>query len=550
MHALQPDYLALSFGINYYNPESDFLMRTRILFLHLVLAMLTFPAWAQVEGISIVSAENYFQDKDYRNALAGFEDYLLNIKFDRNIAYRAGISACRLGIEKRAVSHLQSARDAGVKDNYFSYWMGRSFLQDNQWDSATIYLEQYLDVFPVDREYHNEASSFLKNIEFAKSIVPKTLQPLVIENMGSGINSAYSEFHPLLTHDGKTMVINSRKRGFNDEKIFDDGEFKEKIFISKRQEDGNWSRAIPIKLNEGKVRDNDFVAIQLLGKESKLLLYKIVKETAHLYLSDYEDGSFRVPYQIPIEPDPRFFSGDIIFSEDLKSCIFTMDGKTNTFQNDLFTSRFDEKSGNWTEPVSLGKNINTNREEGSPFLIGDTILYYSSRKENGLGEFDIYRSLKDKKGKWGPPQNLGFPFNTANNDFYYYKSPADTSITYISSLRGSTKGLSDIYRIYRTAVASGEGRILDENGNPLSNRSLIFEDPENYQNIPVKTDSEGKFKGNFVAGVNYQISISKADKFFEAYFKIPFPLQASGSTEIRLKQRMLVKPELPQESIE
>lgn len=526
-------------------------MRFSLLFLLISFAGIALPGKAQIEGISIVSAENYFQDKDYRNALAGFEDYLLNIKFDRNIAYRAGISACRLGIEKRAVFHLQSARNAGLKDSYFTYWMGRAFLQDNQWDSATVYLNEYMDVFPVDRVYQNEASTFLRNIEFAKSIAAKNLQPMVIENMGPGINSPYSEFHPLLTRDGQTMVINSRKRGFIDEKLFDDGEYKEKIFISKLQEDGTWSRAVPIKLNEGKVRDNDFVAIQLINDGTKLLLYKIVKETAHLFLADYVDGTFRIPYQIPIEPDPRFFSGDIIFSDDLKSCIFTMDGKTNTFQNDLYSSRFDEKSGNWTEPVSLGKNINTNREEGSPFLIGDTILYYSSRRENGLGEFDIFCSVKDKKGNWGIPKNLGFPFNTANNDLYFYKSLADTSITYISSLRGSTKGLADIYRIYRTAVTGGSSKILDDNGNALANQSLVFEDPENFQNIPVKTDSEGKFSSNFVAGVNYQITISKGEKIYEAYYKISFPIQAgTAPAVIRLQQRILIKPEAPQESIE
>ena len=529
-------------------------MRRFSAFLQAALFFLLLPeiGSAQTEGISIVSAENYYLDKDYRNAFAGFEDYLANIKFDKDISYKAGISACRLGIEKRAILHLQAARSGGLADNYFSYWLGRSFMQDNQWDSATVYLEKYMDVFPVDRSFQNEASRFLKHISFSRSMAFTSLQPIVIENLGPGINSPYSEFHPLITADGNTMVISSRKKGFTDEKIFDDGEFKEKIFISQKQEDGSWSRAVPIKLNEGRVRDNDFVAIQLLNKDTKLLLFKIVKETAHLYVSDYENGTFKIPYRIPIEPDPRFFTGDIIFTDDLKSCIFTMDGNTNYFQNDLFFSQYDEKLDRWSEPVSLGKTINSNREEGSPFLAGDSILYFSSKSEKGIGEFDIFRSRKDKNGKWGAPVNIGFPYNTANNDLYFYVTHSDTSVHYISSLRGSTKGLADIYKVRRTAISEGEGQLVDEQGNPLKNARILFEDPENFQNIPVNTDSIGRFKASFVAGVNYLISIRSGDKFMEGNFNIPFPLSAAPvqPAEIRLKPKVVSRPVVEAESVE
>jgi hypothetical protein len=510
------------------------------------------PLLAQVEGISIVSAENYYADKDFRNAFAGFEDYLVNIKFDKNVAFKAGISACRLGIGKRAIFHLRAARDAGLQDNYLSYWLGRAFIQDEQWDSSAVYLEKYMDVFPVDKAFQNEAAAFLNHIAFAKTITFTSLQPIVIENMGPGINSPYSEFHSMITHDGQTMVLNSRKKGFLEEKLFDDGEYKEKIFVSKKQEDGSWSRATPIRLNEGRNRDNDYVAIQLINNDSKLLLYKIAQETAHLYVSDYVEGSFRVPYQIPIEPDPRFFTGDIIFSNDLKTCIFTMDGNTNYFQNDLYTSRYDEKTEKWSNPVSLGKNVNTNREEGSPFLQDENTLYFSSKSDKGLGEFDIYRSVKDKEGNWGVPVHLGFPYNTANNDLYFYISQTDPGVHYFSSVRGSGKGLADIYKVRRTEITAGSGRILDDDAKALINTSFLFEDPENFQNIQVKTDSLGNFKANFVAGVAYQISFVKGDKILESNFKIPFPLPSPlpGAVEIKLAPKVITKPELPQESVE
>ncbi len=507
---------------------------------------------AQVEGISIISAENYFLDKDYRNAFVGFEDYLVNIKFDRDVSYKAGICACRLGVGKRAIFHLQTARAAGKTDNYLSYWLGRSFLQNEQWDSAAVYLEQYMDVFPVDKTFQNEAASYLKHIEFAKTITFNTLQPFIIENMGPGINSPYSEFHPMITFDGQTMVLSSRKKGFMDEKLFDDGEYKEKIFICRKQEDGSWSRSAPIKLNEGRNRDNDFVAIQLINNDSKLLLYKIVQDKAHLYVSDYADGVFKTPYQIPIEPDPRFFTGDIFFLDDLKTCIFTMDGNTNYFQNDLYSSRYDDKVEKWSVPVSLGKNINTNREEGSPFLVNDSTLYFSSKSDKGLGQYDIYKSKKNKEGVWGVPVNIGFPYNTANNDLYFYISKTDTGAHYISSVRGSSKGLADIYRVRRTEIVKGGGKLVDDVGDPIANTKLLFEDAENFQNITVTTDSLGKFKADFVAGVNYNVSFNTGEKMMEGNFRILFPRVAGQglNEDLKLSPKIFVKPEVPVESVE
>jgi hypothetical protein len=88
-------------------------------------------SFAQVEGISIVSAENYFLDKDYRNALIGFEDYLQGIQFNRDVSYKAGICATRLGIGKKAIYHITNAKSAGKTYNLSKRWLDyQKYLQN------------------------------------------------------------------------------------------------------------------------------------------------------------------------------------------------------------------------------------------------------------------------------------------------------------------------------------------------------------------------------------------------------------------------------------
>jgi tetratricopeptide (TPR) repeat protein len=228
--------------------------------------------FAQVEGISIISAENYYLDKDYRNALIGFEEYLLNIQFDKKVSFKAGICATRLGIGKRAVQHIKAAKKSGEIDNYLPFWLGRAFHLDEQWDSASKYFNEYLDVFPIDKSYKRDTERYLRQIVRAKEMAPTSLQPIIIENMGNGINSVYSEFHPILTKDGKTMVFSGRKKGFPEEKILDDGEYKEKIFSSHKLADGTWSKGIPIRLIEGRNKDLDFNLVQQIENSSNILL--------------------------------------------------------------------------------------------------------------------------------------------------------------------------------------------------------------------------------------------------------------------------------------
>ena len=519
------------------------IFRVSTLLINILLSTFALQVKAQVEGISIVSAENYYADKDYRNALVGFEQYLKDIKFDKEVAYKAGICATRLGIGKKGISYISVARNAGIHDRYLEFWLGRAFHLDEQWDSASFHLENYLDVFPIDKAFKRDADQFLAQIDRARAMMNTDLQPVVIENMGSGINSAYSEFHPMLTNDGKMMIYTSRKKGYMEEKILNDGEYNEKIFYSKKLADGSWSRGLPIRLVEGRNKDLGYVAIQLFDNDSKLLLYRINGNEAKLYVAEYQNEGWKLPYQIPIEPDPRFFTGDIVFSNDLKRAVFTTNGSTNTFQNDLYTSVYDEKTEKWSEPVFLGKNIDSNKDEGAPFFIDDKTLIFSSKSDEGLGNFDLFKSIwEEDKKTWSKPVNLGFPYNTPNNDFYFFVQKNNPDVQYISSTRGTTRGLSDIYKVSKTELVQVTGLVKDETGVPLSSTKVMFDDPENYQNVPMDLDAKGGFSGKLVAGMTYLVHFKKGNILLEGQFKIPYPArpQDLNNVEIQLVPKQAI----------
>lgn len=102
----------------------------------------------------------------------------------------------------------------------------------------------------------------------------------------------------------------------------------------------------------------------------------------------------------------------------------------------------------WTEPVNLGKAINTTGNEMFPYVDHKNNLYFSSNGHPGMGGLDIfYVELKDKLPA-SAPENVGFPVNSIKDDFGIIME-ADKSSGYFSSNR---KGTDDIYKFSHIPV--------------------------------------------------------------------------------------------------
>jgi peptidoglycan-associated lipoprotein len=172
-------------------------------------------------------------------------------------------------------------------------------------------------------------------------------------------------------------------------------------------------------------------------------------------------------------------------------------GATGELFTDIFVSKQDRKD-KWSEPVSLGEEINTEAEEGYPNFnkslttmyytvckqsknkkmgcqiyssslngetfskgepidfLGDTmivahpaispdetILYFTADMPGGLGGKDIWKTTKDGS-KWGTPENLGSQINTTGDEMFPYVHPDGT--LYFSSNGHIGLGGLDIFK--------------------------------------------------------------------------------------------------------
>jgi outer membrane protein OmpA-like peptidoglycan-associated protein len=131
----------------------------------------------------------------------------------------------------------------------------------------------------------------------------------------------------------------------------------------------------------------------------------------------------------------------------------------------------------WSKPINLGSTINTPYTERSPFLHPDgKTLYFSSDGFYGLGGLDVFKSVRLSDTSWtdwSEPVNLGKDINTSGFDIAY-KITTDGNLAYFSSNRPGGKGGYDIYSITlpeeakpQKNVVTIRGKVTDENNIPL-----------------------------------------------------------------------------------
>lgn len=119
---------------------------------------------------------------------------------------------------------------------------------------------------------------------------------------------------------------------------------------------------------------------------------------------------------------------------------FTSDGTKSLGKDDVFFSKWENK--NYTEPITLGLNINSAGYEFNAFVSPDEkfLIFTGYNRAEGLGSGDLYISYKDKNGEWEKAKNMGSDVNSTSMDYCpFYDSKTET--LYFTSKRNSVSNL-------------------------------------------------------------------------------------------------------------
>jgi len=118
-------------------------------------------------------------------------------------------------------------------------------------------------------------------------------------------------------------------------------------------------------------------------------------------------------------------------------------------ENDIYRAR--RVDGRWTPPESLGRGVNSEFREFDPFIAPDeSYVIFASTRPGGMGGADLYISFRNARGEWDEPKNMGPSVNSAASDYTPILSPDGRSLFFTSSREGQ----DDIFWIDARVIAA------------------------------------------------------------------------------------------------
>lgn len=286
---------------------------------------------------------------------------------------------------------------------------------------------------PKDTAKLGEATLLIRKARFYDNILnhPVPFDPKPV----AGISTNDDEYLGTLSPDGEHFYF-TRRKDVVDQGPFSHGEKVSKEFFSfSNKKGGHFGPGEPLPPPFNMALSEGSPTINITN--DMLIFTKLVSTSGYhnydLYYSEFIDGEWTEPKSLgPNINRTDSWESQASLSSDGKVLFFASDRPGSYGGSDIWYSQRNS-DGTWRKPVNLGPTINTPENERSPFLHTDSkTLYFSSSGHDGMGGQDIFFSKLDEKNRWTTPTNIGYPINSENDEVDFFVS-LDGKTGYFSS---------------------------------------------------------------------------------------------------------------------
>lgn len=379
--------------------------------------------------------------------------------------------------------------------------------------------------------------------------IVETSDKLEIKNLS--VNSKYSDFSPAFYGEDQIVFssavdsgfIRTRRYKWNNQPFLD-------LYVSKIDDQTNelretkkFSKNINSKYHEASVAfspDGVTMYFTRNNTKSKMVVFGTKKiNFLKIYRSKLVDGEWSEPEELPFNSN-EFSTGHPALSPDGKKLYFVSDRPGTIGMTDIFYVLVND-DGSFSEPISLGPEINTRGREMFPF-INEEKLYFSSDGHVGLGGLDVFEASFSENGL-EPAINLGQPVNSPLDDFSYIVRE-ETQEGYFASNRRGGKGDDDIYSFKRLAPEEAvenlnaiAGTITELiTGDTMPDALVVLLDDNNRKILETTTDENGVFLFEDLKDNTKYIVKASQKEFFAEELPVATLNNEKVTTDISLKR--------------
>lgn len=274
--------------------------------------------------------------------------------------------------------------------------------------------------------------------------------------------------------------------------------------------------AINTNLNEG---------AQNISQDGQMLVFtgcnfEIGFGSCDLYYSIRTKTGWSEPMNMGRNINTEFWESQPCLSPD-KTLLYFASRRPDGFGgSDIYVSKR-MPNGQWSEPENLGPGINTIGDESCPFLHADNeTMYFMSNGHQGYGGDDLFLSRRKPDGSWGAPENLGYPINTIENEGSLFIA-SDGKTAYYASDRSDSYGALDLYsfqlreNIRPAATTWIKGQVFDVKTSTGLPSMVELTDLASGRVVSrLQTDEEGNYLSTLPVGKNFAFSVNRKGYLF------------------------------------
>lgn len=186
-------------------------------------------------------------------------------------------------------------------------------------------------------------------------------------------------------------------------------------------------------------------------RNGKKIKSKSGKVCQRILMATSEKGEWSNGVDLPFNSD-EFDNCHPSISIDGNTLYFSSNRPGGVGGMDIYMSK--KEGDSWGNPINLGPEVNSEKNDVFPFVHADGMLFYASDGKGGLGGYDVFYTKPNENNVFSIPENVGKPFNSEADDFGLILD-AEGKNGYFSSNRAGGKGEDDIYS-FRTENIVGK----------------------------------------------------------------------------------------------
>ncbi|HNW97356.1 MAG TPA: hypothetical protein PKK00_02960 [Bacteroidales bacterium] len=402
-----------------------------------------------------LDAQDLFNYEYYDDALMIFKRLLAQDQDNCNLNFYVGV--CILKTTKQrtlAEKYLEKAvkkTDVAYSYNYKEtaapvfafFYLGQVYHLEGKYDEALKCYEKF-KTFLTNK---NKDGQFLSDVESSISITINALKlsaiPIKIKiEPVKAVNSPSSELTPVLSTDGKTLYFSSKRKGAMGGQKNNLGEFLDDIYYTTLK-NNTWQK--PKKMGS-KINSTGSDIMNSITPDGKQLLFsRQVRGTYDIFFCNLgKKNKWSTPDKLGPNINTKSNEAFAFITPDGNTMLFASDKEGGYGGYDIYMAE-KTATGEWGHPFNLGPEINSDKNEICPLLLPDGTLYFSSNGHETMGGYDIFETVISEDGLWAKPENMGYPLNTASDDYNFTFTTPDGKKGMYTSAKTGGYGETDIY---------------------------------------------------------------------------------------------------------